>query len=174
MPLIENPNASTLTLSLPDSSRTQTRSPVHQLGSRSEGVDKDPIGARPLTLSDRQSHRSSINDNYCVSCVAGNVVDVCVTSNGTSTANCVTRSSSYACVSRRKELTRNQDCFVTDKKDTVGTLTVNSCLVVNHAHSATVYPQKKGVNPNYCCERCFLCRSAEFCTKCHKCPSCCT
>ena len=35
------------------------------------------------------------------------------------------------------------------KKDTVRTLTVNACLV-DHVHFANGYPQKKGVNPNYC------------------------
>ena len=29
-------------------------------------------------------------------------------------------------------------------------------------------------NANKICERCFLCKSIEFCTKCHKCPTCCT
>ena len=27
---------------------------------------------------------------------------------------------------------------------------------------------------NKVCERCFLCKSIEFCTKCHQCPTCCT
>ena len=117
VPLIESLNASTCTLSLPGSNRTLTGSPVH-----------------------RQSHRSSINDNYYnVSCVAGKVVSVSVTGKGTCTANCVSGNNSSACVSGRQELTGNQDCFVTSK-DTVRTLTVNSCSVVNPAHFATGSP----------------------------------
>ena len=30
------------------------------------------------------------------------------------------------------------------------------------------------VSRNKACERCFLCRTVEFCKKCHKCPNCCT
>ena len=30
------------------------------------------------------------------------------------------------------------------------------------------------VSRNKACERCFLCRSVEFCKKCHKCPNCCS
>ena len=67
-----------------------------------------------------------MNDNYCVSCVAGNAVSVHVTGKEASTANSVTG---------------NQDCFMTSK-DTVRSLTVNSC-VVNHAPSVTGLPQKK-------------------------------
>ena len=74
---------------------------------------------------------------------------------------------------------------MTGQKDTVRTLTVNSCFFVDHAHTATGYPQKKGVNPNYC----YLCpeikhvndvscvdqlNSVEQLKKCHKCPNCCT
>ena len=74
-------------------------------------------------------------------------MNVCVNGRGICTANCVTGNNSYACVPERKESTGNQVCFITSKKDTVRT--VNSC-VVNHAHSVTGLPQKKGVIPNYC------------------------
>ena len=67
-----NPNVSTLTVSLPDSNKTLTGSMVHQHGSKLGGVDRDLTGARPLTLSDQQSP-SSINDNYCRSCVKSSV-----------------------------------------------------------------------------------------------------
>ena len=39
---------------------------------------------------------------------------------------------------------------MTNKKQTVRTLTVNSSLAVSHVHFANRYPQKKGVNPTYC------------------------
>ena len=91
----------------------------------------------PFSLSDQQSHRSCVNDNYCVSCGVGNVVSLCVCVTGTWTciANCVTGNNSSGCV------TGNQDCFITTK-DTVGTLTVNFCSVVNPGHFATRSPQK--------------------------------
>ena len=85
------------------------------------------------------------------------------------------------CDRGKEELTRNQDCFVTGK-DTVRTLTVNSCLVVDHVHFANAYLQKKGLNPNYC----YLCSEIKHVNdlswvdqsssvkKSHKCPSCCT
>ena len=50
-----------------------------------------------------------------------------VTGKGTCSVNCVT----------------GKDCFVTGKKDTVRTLTVNCCLV-DHIHFKNRYPQKKG------------------------------
>ena len=176
--LRESLNASTLTLSLPGSNRTLTGSPVPQHGGRLEGVVRDLIGARLLlTLSDWPRHRSSTNDNYCVGCVAGSLVNVSVTGNETCFANCVTGNKSCVNVTGEEVCTGNQNCFMTSKKDIVRTLTVNSC-VVNHAHSVSGLPQKKGVlstlSRNKACERCFLCRSVEFCKKCHKCSNCCT
>ena len=58
---------------------------------------RDLTGARLLlSLSDRPRHRSSINDNYCVSSVAGNSVNACVTgkdvcfvNSATGSKNCV-------------------------------------------------------------------------------------
>ena len=61
------------------------------------------------------------------------------------------------------------------------TLSPVYCHVANHVPFAGGLPQKKGVNPdhqfaksNKIHEGCFLCKSLEFCTKCHKCPTCCT
>ena len=76
-----------------------------------------------------------------------------VTGKGTCSVNCVTGNNNCACVTGKKELARKKDCFVTSKKDTVRTLTVNSCLVVDHVHFANRYLQKKGLNPN-CCYLC--------------------
>ena len=98
-------------------------------------------GARPpLIQSDRLSPRSNINDNYCVPCVAGNPVFAHVTGKGTYSVKCVTGNRNCACVSTGKdslvtELT-GKDCFVTNKKQTVRTLTVNSCPAVKHVHFA--------------------------------------
>ena len=120
VPHRENLNTSTLTVSLPDSNRTLTRSPVHQNGSRPEGVDSDLTEARPpLTLSNQHSPRSSINNNYCVRCVAGNLANVYVTYKGTCTINCVVGNDNYASVSGRRRI------------DTVRILTVNSCLLLD-------------------------------------------
>ena len=102
--------------------------------------------------------------------MTGNLVCAYVTSKGTCTANCVTRYKNCAYVTRKEVLTGNQECFVTDKKDTVRTLTVNSCLV-DHVHFAKQVSAKErcksqllsSVCRNKACERCFLCRSVEFC-----------
>ena len=67
---------------------------------------------------------------------------------------------------------------LSNKSETVF-LSVNSCVA--NVLSVTGLPQKKGVNPtflskihrNKICERCFLCRSLEFCKYCHQCPNCC-
>ena len=143
-------NVTTLILSLADSNRTLTGSPVHQHGTQLEGVARNLTWTRlPLYLSDRLSHRSRINDNYCVNYVAGNHICVYVTGKRTC-VNCVTGNKSCVCVATEKEMTGNKDCSVTSKKDTVRTLTVNSSHVVTHAHFANGYPQKKGVNPSYC------------------------
>ena len=140
-----NLNLSTLTVSLPDSSKTLTGRPVDQYGSKLEGVDRDLTGARPpLTLNDQQSPSNSVNDNYCVSCVAGNSVCVPRTSKGTCSINCERKDSLVT------ELAGKNDCFVTCNKEAVRTLTINSCLAVDHVHFANGYPQQKGVNPNYC------------------------
>ena len=110
--------------------RILTGSPVPQLGSNL----RDLTGANlHHTLSDQQSHRSSINDNYCVNYVASNPVYAYVNGKETCTANCVTGNKSCISVTRKEKFTGNLDCFVTSKKDTVRTLTVNSCFVVNHA-----------------------------------------
>ena len=114
------------------------------------GMVRDLTGAGLLlSLSNRVSHRSSINDNYCVSSVAGSSVNVCVTGKETCFANSVTGDKSCVNVTREELYTKNQDCFVTCKEDNLRTLTVNSC-VVNHAHFVSGLPQKKGVIPNYC------------------------
>ena len=103
-------------------------------------------------------------------------MNVSVTGNESCFVNCVTGNKSCVNVTGEEVCTRNQDFFMTSKKDIVRTLTVNSS-VVNHAHSVSGLPQKRhnsqllsSLSRNKTCERCFLCRSVEFCTKCHKCP----
>ena len=120
--------------SLLDSNKTRTVSLAHQHGNKLEGVVTDLTRVRLLllSLSDRPGHRGSINDIYCVSCVAHNLMSVHVTGKGTSTTNCVFEKKTCVNVTGKEVCTRNQVCFLTSK-DTVRTLTVNSC-VVNHAH----------------------------------------
>ena len=161
-----NLNVSTLTVSLQDSSKILSRSPVHLHGSKLIGVDRGLTGARhPLTFSDRQSPRSSINDNYCVSCVAGNPVRAHVTGKGTCCVNCVTRNRNCVCVTRKKDslvtqLARKKDCFVTGKKEPIRTLTLNSCVSTKERCKSQLL---LSVSRNKACERCFLCRSVVFC-----------
>ena len=69
--------------------------PPPQHGSRLEGIVRDLPGPRLLLfLSDQPRHRSSFNDNYCVSCVAGSLVNVFVTGKETCFVNGVTRNKS--------------------------------------------------------------------------------
>ena len=74
-----------------------------------------------------------------------------VAGKGTCSVNCVTGNRNCVCVTGKKDsflvtkLAGKKDCFLTGKKETVRTLTVNSCLAVGHVHFAKGYPQKKGV-----------------------------
>ena len=111
---------------------------------------RDLTGARLLlSLSDLPRHRCSINDNYCVSSVAGSSVNVFVTGKEACSVNGVTGNKSCVNVTGEEPCTGNQDCVVTCKEDNLRTLTVNSS-VVNHVHFVSGLPQKKGVIPNYC------------------------
>ena len=81
---------------------------------------------------------SNVNDKYCV--------------------KCVTRLKDCACVSRKIKSLNPSPVIagskdLTSKSETVN-LHVNSC-VVNPELFVKGYPQKKGVNPNYCyhCQR---------------------
>ena len=135
----------------------RTRSPLHQPRSNLETgkLDKKVV-VKPQT-SPKSRPRGSRNkeDNYCVLNVAGVKDSVHVSG-------------------KKKDLNSSP---VTSKIKTVF-LHVNSSVA--NVHSVTGLPQKKGVNPNYChnitnkaCERCFLCRSLEFCKYCHQCANCC-
>ena len=114
---------------------------------------RDPTGAKLLlSPSDLPRHKSSINDNYCV--VTGAVKDL-----------------NYGPVT-------GKDCHCMNLSLKTRTLSPVYCHVANHVPFAGGLPQKKGVNPDHQrvikSERCFLCKSLKFCTKCHKCPTCCT
>ena len=148
----ENLNVSTRTVTLPGSSRNGTGNGVSQLGNClvAEGVVRDLTGARLLLfLSDQPRHRSSINDNYCVSSVGGSSVNACVTGKEACSVNSATRSKNCVNVTGEELYTRNQGCFITCKEELLRTLTVNS-NVANHVHFVSGLPQKMGVIPNCC------------------------
>ena len=114
-------------------------------------MDRDLTEARRhLTLSDHQSPRSSINANYCASCVAGKSVCVYVTGNRSCSVNFVTVNRD--CLCNRKEgqfsfrVGRKEGLFVCDRQERDR----HSCPAVHHVHFANRYPQKKGVNLNCC------------------------
>ena len=159
-------NTSTPTVKPADTnSRTLTGTPVPQIKNKLRGVVKDLTGARPhLIFSDQPSPRSSINDNYCVSYVAGNLVCAHVTGKEMRTANCVTGNGNCACVSTKKddlvtELT-GKDCFVTSKKSYCKSCSF--CKWVS-AKGRCKSQLLLSVFRNKACEQCFLCRSVEFC-----------
>ena len=94
----------------------------------------------------------NVNDNYCVLNVA--------------------RVKNSVHVSGKKQVLNPSP--VIKKSETV-VLHVNSFAA--NVHSVTGLPQKKGVNPNYCCTHTEIKPvndvSCEFCNFCHKCPNCC-
>ena len=102
----------------------RTGSPLHQPGSKLETVKLDrKVVVKPQTSPKRVQRE--VNDNYCVSNVAGVKDSVHVSG-------------------KKEDLNPSP---VTSKSETVF-LHVNS--FVANVHSVTGLPQKKGVNPNYC------------------------
>ena len=183
VPHTRNFNATTLIVRLPDSSKTLTGSLVHLHGSKLEGVDRGLTETRPpLKLGNRQSHRSSINDNYCVGCVAGKSVCVHVTCKGTCSVKCVT--GNRLCLCDRKEgqfsyrVGWNEGLLCDWQERDSKNFHCKFFHAVDHVHFANGHPQKERCKSQLlfsrdkACERCFLCRSLEFCKKCHKCPRC--
>ena len=139
-----------------DQHNNRTGSPLHQHGNKlgTGKLDRKVVVKPQISPKGLPRVSRSINDNYCVLNVAG--------------VNSVH-------VSGKMQVLNSSP--VVKKSETL-VLHVNSFAA--NVHSVTGLPQKKGVNPNYCCthteikrERCFLCRSLEFCNFCHKCPNCC-
>ena len=110
--------------------------------------------AKPQTSPrSRQRVQRRINDNYCVLNVAG--VKDCV------------------------QQERNFEPFTSDQqeKDCVFTCK-HLCCKCSFCHRVATKEMCKSqllvpLHRNIICERCFLCRSLEFCKYCHKCPNCC-
>ena len=165
---------STLIISLVSSNyQIRTGNPVYLPGNNwVEGVDRHLTGARLLPFPrDLPRHRSSINDNYCAQFVTGNLIPVSVTGQKSFHAPSVIKSSNCVPVT-------GQNCCVTGNVETRTQLPV-FYHVASHVPFAGGLPQKKGVIPEHqssikYCERCFLSKSIEFCTKCHQCPTFCT
>ena len=145
----ENLNVSTRILSLPGNNRYRTGNKVSQLGNNLVAGDvvRDLIWARLLlSLSDRPRRRSSINDNYCVSSIAGSSVNACVTGKEACSVTSVPGSKSKC--DWRRTLHRKPGLFYNLQRRQFKNF-VNSS-VANHVHFVSGLPQKKGVIPNYC------------------------
>ena len=124
--------------------------------------------ARPH-LSNRNWLRvpNGISGNYCVKCVTGlkDFVDV---------------SGKLKSLNPSPVLT-GKDLSVTSKRKTVN-LHVNSCQSCSFCKRVSTEERCKSqlllsLSKNKVIklrERCFLCRSLEFCKSCHKCPNCCS
>ena len=135
---------------------------------------RDLTGARlPLRFpSDQPRHRSSVSDNYCAQFVAGEVSPVCVTGQ----VNCV--------VTGVEEILNSVSVAGKDCHSMTGNIKTRThlpvfCHVANHVPFCRRFATKERCKSraskiNKICERCFLCKSIEFCTKCHKCPVGCT
>ena len=120
--------------------------------------------ARPqLSHRNRLRVLSNVNDNYCV--------------------KCVTRLKDCACVSRKVQglnpppviawrlYQQERDCKFTCKF-----LCCESCSFCQRVSTKERCKSQLLLSPskNEVCERCFLCRSLEFCKSCHKCHKCCS
>ena len=132
---------------------------------------RDLTGARlPLRFpSDRPRHRSSISDNYCAQFVAGEVAPVCVTGQ----VNCFVTGVEQILNS---VYVAGKDCHpvtVNLKTRTHLPVCCKSCSFCRRV-TAKERCKSRSSKLNKVCERCFLCKPTEFCTKCHKCPTCCT
>ena len=133
------------------------RKPTHRPGSKLETGKWDrKVVAKPQTSAkSRPRVQRKVNDNYCVLNVAGVKDSVHVSG-------------------------KNQDLNpspVTSKSENVF-LHVNSCCKCSFCHWDATKERRKAqlllpLYRNKAGERCFMCRSLEFCKYCHKCPNCC-
>ena len=131
--------------------RTLNRNLLFWLGNRLDILATDLTGAKLLlSPSDLLRHRSSINDNYCV--VTGAVKDL----------NSVP--------------VTGKDCHCIRQNLKTRTLSPVYCKSCSFCRSVAAKERHKSRSSkgNKICEKCFLCKSLEFCKKYHKCPTCCT
>ena len=116
-------------------------------------LDRKVVVKPQTSPKSRPRVSKSINDNYCVLNVAGLKNSVHVSG-------------------KKQDLNPSP---VTNKSETVVVLFCCKCSFCHRVATKErcrsqllLYPYR-----NKACERCFLCRSLEFCKFCYKCPSCC-
>ena len=136
----------------------RTRSPLHQPESKLETGKLDrKVVVKPQTSPKSQPRGSrNINDNYSVF--------KCSWSEGLCT--CIRQEASFEPFTSDKQ---ERDCSFTCKL---------FCCKCSFCHRVASKERRKSQlllqsYKNKACERCFLCRSLEFCKYCHKCPNCC-
>ena len=100
---------------------------------------------------------SHVNDNHCV--------------------NSVTGQKNSVCVYRSDRLEPTPSCSRGQESDFKFEYRL-LCCKCSYCHQVVTKESHKSqllsnVHRNKICERCFLCRSLEFCKSCHKCPTCC-
>ena len=114
------------------------------------------VVTRPLLINRNQPMRkSTINDNYCVNCVASK--------------NCIRVTGKVDSLNVVPEIAGQKDCICDQQeRETVNFLPVNSCSFCKRASAKErcKFPHWSSTR-NKKLERCFLCRSLEFCKKCH-------
>ena len=111
------------------------------------------MASLPLSHRNWPRVQNNINDNYCVQSVTG--------------------LKDFACVHSQKSLNHSPVMG----SETVF-LPVNSCCKCSFCHRVATKERRQSQlllqsHRNKICERCFLCRSLEFCKYCHKSPNCC-
>ena len=147
-------------LSMTEFHNNRTGSRPSQLGSKYINVSRDRkvMASLPLSHRNRPRVQNNINDNYCVQSVTG--------------------LKDFACVPGQKSLNPSPQGFVQQERDCIFTCKL-LCCKCSFCHRVATKERRKSQlllqsNRNKICERCFLCRSLEFCKYCHKCPNCCT
>ena len=152
-----SPDVSIRTLAqVADQHSNRIGSPLHWPGSKLETgkLDRKVVVKPQTSPKSRPRVQGEVNDNYCVLNVAG------------------VKDSTHIRQERRLEpITSDQqerDCILTCKL---------FCCKHSFCHRVATKERRKSQlllqsHRNKACERCFLCRSLEFCKYCHKCPNC--
>ena len=146
-------------LQVPSRLAITTGNQTSLLGSRLKTSNKQgKVVARPQhSPRSRLRVPSLINDNHCVNSVTGQKNSVYVTGQGDLNPTPVVAGNT------KVTLNWNIDFF---------------CCKCSYCHWVATKERRKSpcmsnVHRNKICERCFLCRSLEFCKSCHQCPTSC-
>ena len=141
-----------------------TGSRPSQLGSKYTNASRERkvVASLPFSHRNRPRVQNNLNDNYCVPSVTG-LKRLCL----------CTRSEEFEPFTSDGET----QGFDQQERYCIFTCKLLCCKCSFCQRVATKERRKSQLllqsHRNKICERCFLCRSLEFCKYCHKCPNCC-